>query len=103
MHHLLSKCYKWVIFLFDLISIRNHQYYRCHHANDSMTFQDIKRKKEDEPAYGLAEIIRMMQQVVGQGASLYLLNGCVYGDGTSVELSLEESARSFPIIVLSSQ
>ena len=98
MHHLLSKCYKWVIFLFDLISICNHQYHRCHHANDSMTFRGVERKKE--PAYGFAEIFRMMQQVMGQGASLYLLNGCVYRDGTSVELSLEESARSFAIIVL---
>jgi len=68
-----------------------------------MTFQDVERKKEDEPAYGFAEIIRMMQQVMGQAASPCLLNGCIYGDGTSVELSLEESARSSPMVVLFSQ
>ena len=40
---------------------------------------------------------------MGQAASPYLLNVCIFGYGVSVELSLEESARSFRFIVLFSQ
>ena len=45
----------------------------------------------------------MMQQVTGQNTGPCFLNMRVHGDGTGVELSLEEPAGLLPISVLFSQ